>query len=128
MGRQKKHQAPCFFSARIYRISSPVKSSSVAAGCTSKMEHLEPASAREVAEILQRGRRTIVAGAGTKSRMGGPVDPGAETTLLTTGLNSLIRYEPRDLTVSVGAGMRFMELSRLLAENRQMVPLDPPFA
>src|SRR6185295_2391395 len=30
--------------------------------------------------------------------------------------------------VSVEAGMPYAELSRILAENRQMVPLDPPFA
>src|SRR6185295_4111611 len=30
--------------------------------------------------------------------------------------------------VSVEAGMPYAELSRILAENRQMAPLDPPFA
>jgi glycolate oxidase FAD binding subunit len=39
-----------------------------------------------------------------------------------------LQYEPRDLTISVGAGMRWAELTRVLAEHRQMIPLDPPFA
>jgi glycolate oxidase FAD binding subunit len=32
------------------------------------------------------------------------------------------------LTISVEAGMRYADLSNLLAQNRQMIPLDPPFA
>jgi glycolate oxidase FAD binding subunit len=40
----------------------------------------------------------------------------------------VLSYEPKDLTISVEAGLPWAEFSRLLAENRQMVPLDPPFA
>src|SRR5262249_32002670 len=40
----------------------------------------------------------------------------------------VLNYEPRDLTISVEAGMGFCELSRILAEHKQMVPLDPMFA
>ncbi len=40
----------------------------------------------------------------------------------------MLNYEPKDLTISVEAGMRYADLSRTLAANRQMVPLDPPFA
>jgi glycolate oxidase FAD binding subunit len=39
----------------------------------------------------------------------------------------VIEYEPRDLTISVDAGLSWRELSGILAENRQMVPLDPPY-
>jgi len=59
--------------------------------------------------------------------MGGPIFP-SDVTIATTGLTRLLSYEPKDLTVSVEAGMPYAELSRILAENRQMVPLDPPFA
>src|SRR6185437_202439 len=34
----------------------------------------------------------------------------------------------QDLTISVEAGFPWQELTRVLAQNRQMVPLDPPFA
>src|SRR5262249_34365929 len=37
------------------------------------------------------------------------------------------QYEPRDLTISVGAGLPWGELTRLLADHGQMIPLDPPF-
>ena len=43
-------------------------------------------------------------------------------------LRGVLQYEPRDLTISVAAGLSWCELTHVLAENRQMVPLDPPFA
>ena len=45
----------------------------------------------------------------------------------TGGLRRVLKYEPNDLTVSVEAGMPFADLQALLAKNRQMVALDPPF-
>jgi glycolate oxidase FAD binding subunit len=59
--------------------------------------------------------------------MAGPILE-SDVTIATTGLSRLLKYEPKDLTVSVEAGMPYAELSRILAENRQMAPLDPPFA
>src|SRR3569833_2365954 len=41
---------------------------------------------------------------------------------------SLLHYEPNDLTVSVEAGTRWSELQKTLAKNRQRIALDPPFA
>jgi len=40
-------------------------------------------------------------------------------------MNRLLKYDPRDLTASVEAGMRFAELERTLAQHNQMLPLDP---
>ncbi len=40
----------------------------------------------------------------------------------------MLQYDPRDLTISVEAGISYRELSRVLAEHRQMIPLDPPFS
>lgn len=45
----------------------------------------------------------------------------------TSRMTRLLEYEPRDLTISVEAGMRYSELQRILAANNQMVPLDPPW-
>src|SRR5215813_3798872 len=59
--------------------------------------------------------------------MAGPV-PAADVTISTTELTRVLSYEPKDLTVSVEAGMPFTALTELLAKNGQMVPLDPPFA
>ncbi len=54
--------------------------------------------------------------------------PAAEVNLSTARLTRVLQYEPRDLTLSVEAGIRFAEVDQLLAGNGQMLPLDPPFA
>lgn len=59
--------------------------------------------------------------------MGGPVEP-ADVTISTAGMTRVLQYEPHDLTISVESGMRYAVLSSLLAQNRQMLPLDPPFS
>lgn len=61
----------------------------------------------------------------TKDAMGGTVD-NAETRISTAGLKRVLAYEPKDLTVSVEAGLPWAELSALLAREGQMIPLDPP--
>jgi glycolate oxidase FAD binding subunit len=90
-----------------------------------------PGSAQELAENLAeahtRNRRITVSGNSTKDGMGGPISP-ADITISTRALNQVIEYNPRDLTISVGAGISYCELSRVLAEHRQMIPLDPPFS
>ena len=92
---------------------------------------LAPKSPPELAESLQeaasRGRSIALSGNSTKRRMAGPVE-AAEVCISTLALNHVLEYEPRDLTISVEAGVRWRDLTQLLAKNRQMVPLDPPFA
>lgn len=92
---------------------------------------LRPQTTAELAEALAtagaRLETVTLAGASSKRRMAGAVEP-ADIVISTGALDRLRQYEPRDLTVSVEAGMRWCELTRLLAANRQMVPLDPPFA
>src|SRR5260370_23950189 len=58
--------------------------------------------------------------------MGGPALQ-ADFPTATAALNRVRQYEPRDLTISVEAGIPYCELSRLLAEQHQMIPLDPPY-
>lgn len=48
--------------------------------------------------------------------------------MTTMSLRRVLQYEPRDLTISVEAGLGWCEFTKLLADNRQMVPLDPPYA
>ena len=92
---------------------------------------IQPDSAAALAEALAqaaRDKKTIEAGgAFTKVRAGG-ARGSADLTLSTAKLKRVLNYEPRDLTISVEAGMPFTELSALLATNQQMIPLDPPFA
>ncbi|MDE3196780.1 MAG: FAD-binding oxidoreductase, partial [Acidobacteriota bacterium] len=57
---------------------------------------------------------------------GGPAPKNAQQ-ISTTALRGILQYEPRDLTVSVEAGMPFADLSRELARHNQMIPLDGPY-
>jgi glycolate oxidase FAD binding subunit len=92
---------------------------------------LAPKTPQEMADALVQAaarRQTVrLAGASSKRLMAGPVEP-ASCQISTSGLKRVIQYEPRDLTVSVEAGMKWCDLVRLVAENRQVLPLDPPFA
>ena len=94
------------------------------------MQILKPQTATELAAALMdcasTGRHIRVFGSSSKDRMGGPL-ADAETGICTSAMKRLLQYEPRDLTISVEAGMPFAELSRLLADNRQMIPIDPPY-
>ena len=91
----------------------------------------EPINAKELSDILRdcgESRRTLeIGGAFSKQAAGGAIFP-ADVKLSTCNLDQIIAYEPRDLTISVGAGLRYRDLRRVLAEKNQFLPLDPPFA
>lgn len=82
--------------------------------------------AAQLADANANGRSIQIAGNSTKARMAGPVWK-SDITLSTACLNRVLQYDPRDLTISVEAGLPYRELSRILAEHGQMIPLDPPF-
>src|ERR1700733_11734258 len=90
-----------------------------------------PGSPEELAQCLaeagSRNQRITLLGHCTKGRRGGPIAQ-SDVTISTAGLNKVLQYEPRDLTISVEAGISYCELSRVLAEHQQMIPLDPPFS
>jgi glycolate oxidase FAD binding subunit len=92
---------------------------------------LTPHTPEALAEALHAAasqKQTIsLCGKATKRKMGGPVEP-ADVSISTRNLTRVLQYEPQDLTISVEAGIPYCSLARMLAENRQMVPLDPPFA
>ena len=92
---------------------------------------LIPGTPAELAEALSSAasrRQTITLGGRfSKNRMGGAIT-ASDITISTAGLGRVLDYEPKDLTISVEAGLAWCELSRVLAANRQMVPLEPPFA
>jgi len=66
-------------------------------------------------------------GANSKRFMAGPVAPST-VRLSTAAMNRILQYEPRDLTISVEAGVPYMELSRVLANHGQMIPLAGPYS
>lgn len=103
----------------------------VASQEASNVQELRPTSAKELAKALragaESGRAILMEGAGSKARMGGRVR-GAGTHISTAALDRLLAYDPRDLTISVEAGMPWRTLTALLDEQGQMLPLDPPRA
>ncbi len=94
------------------------------------MEPDRPQSPQELAEVLHdhaTHRRSIrLGGKFSKDRLGGAIIH-SDVTVSTAAMTRLIEYEPRDLTISVEAGMPWADLERTLAEHRQMIPLDPPW-
>ncbi|MGA3187871.1 MAG: FAD-binding protein [Bryobacteraceae bacterium] len=91
---------------------------------------LRPENPEQLAVLLRDAacaHRTIRLGGNfSKDCLGGSPTP-ADVTISTASMNRLLQYEPRDLTISVEAGMPFSELVDLLAANHQMLPLDPPW-
>jgi glycolate oxidase FAD binding subunit len=89
----------------------------------------QPESPDHLAEVLRdlaAGHRTIRLGGNfSKDRLGGASADGEVVS--TSAMTRVLCYDPRDLTISVEAGMPFAELERTLAEHRQMLPLDPPW-
>jgi glycolate oxidase FAD binding subunit len=94
------------------------------------MTSYEPSSDGELAAVLREcaAKRQVIelTGCGSKAAMAGLVE-GADVSVSTRELRKVLAYEARDLTISVGAGLPFSELQKLLAENGQMIALDPPF-
>ena len=90
-----------------------------------------PATPAQLAELMrdcQNNRQHIeISGARSKIRMGGPV-VDADVRIETKALNRVLAYNPRDLTISVEAGMRYADLTATLTENKQFLPIEPPFA
>ncbi len=90
-----------------------------------------PASVQEMQEVLQfaakQGVSVMPAGAGTKLGIGN-LPQKVDVVLATTHLNSVVEYEPADLTVTVEAGIRLADLQTELARHRQYLALNPPYA
>jgi glycolate oxidase FAD binding subunit len=92
------------------------------------METFRPETPEQLADALRAAasaNQTIRLGGNfSKDRLGGSPEP-AQISVSTSSLTRLLQYDPRDLTLSVQAGMPFAELERTLAQHRQMLPLDP---
>lgn len=63
----------------------------------------------------------VPVGARTHWEVGNPSGPGIEVAAPT----GVVRYEPEDLTITVGAGTSFAALDAALAEHGQECALDP---
>ncbi len=87
-----------------------------------------PGSVGEVSELMaassREGWRVVPAGAGRWLGAGGVPD-GVDIVLTTGALNSIVEYEPADLTVTAQAGVTLGALSRICGAEGQWLPLDP---
>ena len=99
-------------------------------GCVPKAV-VSPASVQEMQAVLRLAKAeqfsVIPAGAGTKLGIGN-LPAKVDIVLVTTRLNSVVEYEPADLTVTVEAGIRLADLQAELARHRQFLALNPPYA
>ncbi len=80
---------------------------------------------RQMKEAHEHDRATSPVGHGAFLHVGG-VPKRYEQALCTTGLNTVIDYQPTDMTITVGAGLSLAQLQAILGENGQWLPLDPP--
>lgn len=99
-------------------------------GCNPKAVVL-PTSVQEIQDILQFAAKqdlsVIPAGAGTKLGIGNSPQQ-VDVVLSTRHLNSVVEYEPADLTVTVEAGIRLTDLQKELAKHQQFLAMNPPYA
>lgn len=90
-----------------------------------------PTSVQEMQEVLQfavqHNLSVMPAGAGTKLGIGN-LPQKVDVVLATARLDSVVEYEPADLTVTVEAGIRLADLQTELARHRQYLALNPPSA
>ena len=88
-----------------------------------------PASTDEAARVLTRaseeGWTVDPAGSGTWLGPGSAANP-PDVVLSTSGMVSVVEYDPADLTVTAEAGMTLSALASLITPQRQWLPLDPP--
>lgn len=90
---------------------------------------LRPQSAAELSDIVQRAARLGEAiypiGGGTQLGIGySPKRPGSAVDM--RGLDAVIDYPARDMTITVQAGITIARLQQILAAENQRLPIDVP--
>jgi glycolate oxidase FAD binding subunit len=92
---------------------------------------VEPDSAEAVGAVLawasQDKLSTLVRGSGTKLGWG-PAPTAVDVLISTARLNAVVAHRHGDLTATLQAGATLANVNRALAEHRQWIPLDPPWA
>ena len=92
---------------------------------------VEPATAEEVAATLEQASRdglsVFTRGAGTKLGWG-PTPQPIDVLLSTARLNNVVAHRHGDMTATVQSGATLASVNQQLAQHRQWIPLDPPWA
>jgi glycolate oxidase FAD binding subunit len=85
--------------------------------------------AASVALANQKNCNLVACGQGSKLNWGGLIDSRSPLVLVSTQrLNQLVEHAAGDLTVTVEAGMPYLQLQAILAKSGQFLAVDPPFA
>lgn len=88
-----------------------------------------PGTAEEVAALLrtadEAGAAVVPWGGGTQQTLGFP-PRRYDLAISLRRLNTVLAYNPEDMTVAVEAGITLGDLDATLAPRAQMLPLDPP--
>ena len=82
--------------------------------------------AAQLADAAAKRHSITLCGNSTKDRMAGPI-LASDVTISTKRLNRLLQYEPRDLTISVEAGMRWSDFTRTLSDHAADGPARSAF-
>lgn len=89
---------------------------------------VSPGSAEEIAAILRLANErdlVVVPAGGLTRQQVGAIPERIDVLLRTERLNQITKYDPGDLTVGVGSGIRFADLQNALGEHHQWIPYDP---
>ncbi|HET9578696.1 MAG TPA: glycolate oxidase subunit GlcE [Usitatibacter sp.] len=76
-----------------------------------------------VKDAAARGERLRIRGGGTKDFYGGAL---GGTPLDVAANSGIVAYEPKELVLSVRAGTPLAQIEAALAQERQMLPFEPP--
>jgi len=89
---------------------------------------VEPGKEEEIAKVLafadREGLKVLVRGGGTQLNTGLPPTDG-DVLLSMARLNTVVEHAPHDMTVTVEAGLKLIDLQAHLARTRQWLALDP---
>jgi len=88
-----------------------------------------PKDAEQVAAVLRFAsdhNLVVVPHGGETMQSTGYTPDRVDVLLDTVRLNSVLHYDAGDLTLSVGAGMKVLEVQEILAAHGQFLPLNPP--
>lgn len=90
-----------------------------------------PHSVKEISEIIRiaNAEKLAIIACGGKTKLAIGATPARyDLALDVSRMSSVLDYEPRDLTLGVEPGITFAELCKILATEKQFLPLAPPFA
>jgi glycolate oxidase FAD binding subunit len=90
---------------------------------------VRPASAQETAEVVRFAitEKLAIVASGSRSKWDLGMPPARyDLALDMTALHDIAHFDPADLTLSVDAGIPLRQLAKVLAEQRQFLPLAVP--